>query len=149
MSHKKALLLVCLITISSLAGCFIEPGQGTSISTNLEFDTTGEMFGVEGEVYLGGGIPSQEAYENISIELYDEDGELMYSEKLGTLRNNSDELTVSISLQNTPYYVIFDSPDIWDGKTGVDYYVRSETDGIVFSSYGTSDRSELPITPDG
>ena len=145
----KTVMFIAVMILSSLSGCYTEPGQGVSLEVDGHPMVSEEGFTMDGQLRLSGGIPSQESYQAIRIELNAQNGSLMYKENLGTLHNQSDRLKVSISLSTVPYYVIFDSPDIWDGETGVPYYVRSETGYQGYQIHVIGDRKELPITPDG
>lgn len=148
MPHRT-FTLCCLFVAVALSGCFIEPGQGTSITYDGNFSISDEGFEMEGSVVMGGGIPSQDEYENITVEFYTYNGSQIHKEKLGSLTDKSDRLHVSVALSEVPHYVIIDSSDIWDGKTGVEYYTRSEAAQGGYAYHKTADREELPITPEG
>ena len=145
----KVVLFVSVLLITPLSGCYVEPGSGTSLEVDGHPNASETGFSWEGQVRLSGGIPTEEVYEDIHVEFYAENGSLIYKERLGTLHNRSERLNVSVSLSVVPYYVVFDSQDIWDGDMGVPYYVRSKTGHQGYQIHYASDRSELPITPDG
>lgn len=146
---KRLFLVLVVLMVPTISGCFVEPGSGGSVEFDGSFNVSDREFTMNGQVRLGGGIPPQDEYRDIQLELYAKNGSLLYKENLGTLHNRSERLDVSVSLSTVPHYVIFDSPDIWDGETEVDYYVRSpEVDG-GYRFEDTTDRSQLPITPDG
>jgi hypothetical protein len=146
---KRSVLLSMLVVSSLSSGCYVEPGEGASIEFDGQVNRSADAFTMRGEVLLGGGSPTQEAYEDIHLEFYTKNGSLIQKVSLGTLHNKSKRLTVSVSLSTVPYYVIVDSPDIWDGETDVDYYVRNENADGGYALRDTTKRSELPILPDG
>jgi len=146
---KLTTIVVGFLLLSLLSGCYTEPGEGTSIDIDGHPNATNGTFSWNGHMELGGGIPPQGKYEDISVELYTRNGTLLHKERLGTIGNQSTRLNISITLSRLPYYVFVDSSDIWDGETGIPYYVRSEDAYQGYQLSTISNRSELPITPDG
>lgn len=146
---KQAAVLMTVIALSSFSGCYVEPGTGGSLAYDGTLEVSDGEFTMQGDLEFEGGRMPQDEYENITLELYAENGTLLYKEHLGTIHDKSDKLDVSVSLSTVPHYVIFDSPDIWDGQTGVDYYVRSPGAEGGYEFKDTANRSELPIAPDG
>jgi len=144
---KKTLLLFTVAALALLSGCFIEGTEGGSL-TYTGFNVSDNRLTMRGDLVFVGPNPPQDKYENITFKLYAEDGTLLYREQLGTLDAPSGKVSVSASTSPVPKYVIFDSPDIWDGTTGVDYYVYSQETNH-YDVRTTTDRSELPITSDG
>lgn len=144
---KARLMLLAVLTLT-LSGCFIEPGQGTTIDFDGNMSAENGTFRMSGEVELGSGNPTQDSYEDIQLELYDTDGTLLAKRHLGTLRNLSQGLPVNISTRSVPKYVILDSPNIWSGQTGVSYFVKAN-DSTYYHVRGTNRRSDLPVTPFG
>lgn len=143
--NKLNIVLGVVIVVSMLSGCFVEPGEGASIGFDGSFNVTDEEFEMDGQLWLGGGAPAQGEYRVIRLELYAENGTLLYEEDLGTLHNRSDRLDVSVSLRTVPYYVVFNSSDIWDGETAIDYYVRSQDAYQGYQLNTATEREELPI----
>lgn len=146
---NKSIILISVVFISLLSGCFIEGTEGGSIAYDGDFNISESGFEMNGDVRFAGTNPPQSKYQNITLELYTENGKLLYEVEVGTLNGPSDKLTVSVSHSTVPHYIVFDSPDIWDGKTGVDYYVRSKEAHQGYQLYTATSREELPITPDG
>lgn len=147
--NKNALMIATVIIVSSLSGCFVEPGREVSLEFDGHSKVSDGEFNMTGQVRLSGGIPTKDVYRDIHLELYAENGSLLYKDKLGTLHNRSERLDVSVSLSKVPYYVIFDSQDFWDANSGVPYYVRSESGYQGYQARDTNDRRELPTTPVG
>lgn len=146
---REILFGISVILAVSFSGCYVEPGVGGSLAFDGTFDLSDDEFTMKGDLEFEGGRMPQDKYENITLELYAQNGTLLYKEHLGTIHNKSHKLNVSVSFSSIPYYVIFDSPDIWDGKTGIDYYVRSPDAEGGYRFEDTADRSELPIAPNG
>lgn len=147
--NKKILLWSFLLLSASLSGCFINPPTGGSLFFDGNMTTSNGEFNMNGELFYTGGLPTQDTYDNLSLELYTEDGTLIRKEPLGSLDAKNGTINISVSSSNIPEYVIFDSPDIWDGRTSVRYYVRSNSTDSSYIVNSTVDRSELPVTPDG
>jgi len=145
---KKSVPFIVLLVITVLSGCFIEGTEGGSLSYDGEFNVSEKGVNMSGDIVFLGTNPPQNRYENISIEMYASNGTLLYKEQIGTLNPTSEGVSISVSLSTVPKYIIFDSPDIWDEKTGVDYCVYSSESG-VYEQRTAANRSELPITPDG
>lgn len=147
----KGNVIVCFTVILALplSGCYTEPTTGGSLAYDGFFDISDGEFTMHGDLEFEGGLMPQDKYGNITLELYDENGTLLYKEHLGTIHNKSDKLNISVSISTIPHYVIFDSPDIWGGQIGVPYYVRSKTGYQGYQIHHTNNRSELPINPDG
>lgn len=144
---SKPLIFAAVVIMAMSSGCFIEGTKGGSITYDGNFNISNNEFEMNGDVRFSGTNPPQERYESITLELYTEDGTLLVEEELGTLDGPSDKLPVSVSSSTIPYYIIFDSPDIWDGTTGVDYYQRSQEAHQGYQLHTATSREELPITP--
>jgi|GEM_PF-4747985 len=147
MNNPAAILLV-VVVMGTLAGCYIHEQGNGSLTYQDNITVSDSSFRMNGSIGISGTM-EQEVYENISAEFYAEDGILIHRETLGTIESKSDRLTVRISLDTVPQYIVFDSPDIWDGETEIVYYVRSEHAANGYRLERTTDRSELPIEPDG
>jgi hypothetical protein len=144
---RTELVVAGVMVVSLFSGCYVEPGEGTAITFYGDFQVSEGEFTMNGSIGMTGGDPSQDEYEDLYLELYSENGTLLYEERIGTLRNLSDRIDVSVSLSTVPQYVILDSSDIWDGETGVDYWVRSKEAHQGYQQKTVTERGELPITP--
>jgi len=138
------------VIIVSLGGCGY-PDQGTRLDYDGEFNESQNSFHMDGYVELTAVNPVRNNYNNITVEFYARNGTLLHKERLGSLQDRSDRLKVSVRTTNTPYYIIFDSPDIWTGKdqTSIVYYTRSETGYQGYQLNHANKRSDLPVTPSG
>jgi len=145
---NKQLLLTSVVLVSLLSGCFIEGTEGGTITYDGDFNSSERRFIMNGDIRFAGTNPPQSSYQNITLKLYAGNGSLLYEEELGTLNGPSDTLSISVSRSTAPRYIIFDSPDIWDGKTGIDYYVRSQDAFQGYQRHTISNRRKLPITSD-
>lgn len=61
---------------------------------------------------------------------------------LGDLKANHGELNVSVTTDETPEYVIFESSDFWQERTQVEYYEKTDRQYAI--RYVTS-KEELPV----
>lgn len=144
---KRLVIVVSLMAAASLSGCFVEGGEGGTLDFEGEIDISNENFTMNGHLEYDGGALTADSFRDIVIELYAEDGTLLHREPIGEMTNANEQLDVSISLATVPYYIVIDSPDIWGGKTGVPYYVRSESRPMGYEIHHINERSELPIIP--
>lgn len=141
MQFRYAFVLLPLLM--ALSGCpGVEPGPGTGVSSDGQFNTTGDEFTMQGQIEEMPGTGGFHTYDNVTIFLYTQDEELITAEQVGTL---DEELTVSIHENAIPYYGIIDAPDFWrTDDVNVDYYRYQ--DGR-YGEYPVSERRELPIHP--
>lgn len=145
--RKRWIVILIIVSAVSLSGCFIDPGEGGTIQYDGNFTGENGSFAMDGEVQLLGPNPPQNNYENISIYLYSNETELLYSRSLGGIENSSTDLPVSISLRTHPKYIIIYSEDLWDGKTQIGYYVRDPRAANGYRYERTTERSQLPVAP--
>lgn len=91
--------------------------------------SSGPSFELNGTLRMDTFGPRQSSFENVSVQLYRNDGSLITSDCLGTL-SKSHSLNVSLAADEHPEYVIFASHDFWTEETvddfQVQYYVRDE-----------------------
>jgi len=147
MAYRKS-IVVSLILLTALSGCFIETGGVPNVAYNGNVSENGSEFSMDGYVEITGNN-REDTYENISLELYDRNGSLIYEENLGTIDRRNESLPVSVSLSTIPEYVIFNSPDVWDGNAQVAYYVRSQSSSTGYRWEDASSKDELPVEPSG
>jgi hypothetical protein len=133
--------LVVVLVLISFAGCTYPQGEEVSISFHGAVNETGSGVEIDGELAAGGGIPEQESFEDVSVVLYDENGTVLHSESVGDLDAEGGPLAFTVSVSEQPHYVTFESGDIWDEKTQVEYFVRCE---YGYCSKYASERSDLP-----
>lgn len=83
------------------------------------------------------------SFDDVGVYLYTENRDLIDSQAIGTL---NESVSVSISSQEIPHYVIIDSPDFWRVR-GVQVTYYQLADEKVYSSRVVASRGELPVTP--
>lgn len=142
MRSKSIILLFAISLLIPLAGCVPSNGE-VVIGYNGDFNTSTEEFMMDGELTVGGAVPDVNKYQNVSVILYTNSGEEIISRELGGLATDGERLPVTLKAEVIPKYVIFRSPDFWEGKMQVEYYVYR--DGSYAIEYATS-RSDLPIS---
>jgi len=141
-------VLSCAVSISAVfSGCFIETGPGDLIVFDGSMEIQDETFSMSGEVVVTGDV-EEDPYQNISVEYYTSAGQLLHKESIGSLSQDDSRESIAVEIDQVPEYIIFDSPDIWDGDTSVVYYVRDEQSASGYRAEDTTKRDKLPITPD-
>lgn len=144
---RRLLLVVFASGVLLLAGCSYPTGSGVEVTFYGSMNASEGTFTVDGSLQSEGGISDLDAFQNVTLSLYAEDGTRLASRELGDLEANAGRLDVSVSvpLSTPPTYVIFESPDFWRGDASVVYYERSGTDGqYVPREVGA--RTELPVS---
>lgn len=139
----KRRVLICLVgSTVSLSGCsFGNPSYNGQINFIGELGIENGVFVMEGEIVNSGS--STDTFDDVAVYLYEESGEQIERVDIGEL---SGSLSISISSQQIPEYIILDSPDFWDTpKVVVDYYTRSGSGN--YDEHVATDRSELPVQP--
>lgn len=134
---KYAAVLALLVFLSGCSGSLIQtptpspPDQGESrVHNHIEFHgeiTSDHSFTMTGPLLMRAIGEQNSEFDDVSLRLYDENGDLLEYECLGRI---SVENTINISFThpNLPEYVIIISPDFWDSTTvsdfQVDYFYR-------------------------
>lgn len=142
---KSAIPFIVILLIVT-AGCVrTEPGRGGEVGFYGTMNATESGFVMDGQTTLGGGIPKQDEFENVTVYLFTENGTLIRSHRAGTLTGL---LNVSLTTSRTPHYVVIDSPDFWtEPRFTVEYYERSQRD--IPRDYGEHNayaRADFPIS---
>lgn len=140
----KLKLLLALIVVSGLAGCFLEPSGSPQVVFVGETGVSDGRFVMEGELDLGWGQERVE-YQDVAVCLYGADGAMFRSVSMGSV---PPERRVSIRSDRIPEYVVVHSPDFYDESVSYFYYEREvsgSTVGFVERSIGHP--SELPVDP--
>ncbi|ERJ06798.1 hypothetical protein HLRTI_001052 [Halorhabdus tiamatea SARL4B] len=141
MSRKISLLLAIALLVP-LAGC-VPSGDEVKFGFSGSINATPSEFHMDGYVSMSGGIPDRDVYHNVSIRLYNSDGEMIDSKFLGDLDGSSDPFEIAIRDGELPTYVTIESPDFWNEKMVAEYYVKMDSEyGVEYAS----SRSELPVT---
>jgi len=104
MNRRLTLLLVVVLAVLS-TGCFIETGDAPNLSFDGDIEIQEGNFSMRGDVAISG-QNMENRYENVTLELYDVNGTLLYSERLGTVRNGSERLPVLVRLDRVPEYIV-------------------------------------------
>lgn len=100
------------------------------IYTNIGF--SGEIhsepnFNMSGRIYMSASGEKNSHFDNVSVRLYTESGDLITYECLGRLEL-TDDIEISLVVDGDPDYVIITSPDFWTKETvsdfEVDYFYR-------------------------
>lgn len=129
------------------AGCFIETGPGGRIRHDGSIEIAEGTFSMTGEIVVTGDF-EKSVYEDISILFYTPREEMLHTESVESLGRDIQRRSISIELRTIPEYIIFDSPDFWDGDLSVAYYTRSEQAANGYQFHDTDDRDDLPVAPD-
>jgi hypothetical protein len=138
------LCLCAVVGVVLISGCgFNDQSAKGSIEYSGQIAVENGTFVMEGELVNGGVQPT--TFTNVRVHLYDADKTLLRTVPVGTI--NGRNVSVSITSDRIPTYVIIDSPEFWSTpRVAVQYYVREET-GEYFPGQAT-DRDDLPVPPD-
>lgn len=139
---RKMALLIAVVLLSPLAGC-VPTGDEVKFGFSGQINATTSEFHMDGYVSVSGGIPDRDVYHNVSIRLYNSEGRVIDSKSLGDLDGSSDMFEITLREGELPTYVTIESPDFWNEKMVVEYYVRTNSEYAV--EYASS-RSGLPVT---
>lgn len=117
-----------LVTTVLLSGCVTFP-QGEEVQINYygSINSSDDGFRMDGELLSEGGIPDQSTFKNVTVTLYSQNGEQLYSEDLGSLGANHGNISISITTSEIPHYVIFESDDFWKERIEVEHYERRDS----------------------
>jgi len=145
MNHRYIIIPVLLMAV--LSGCYIDFTGPTGLNYSGNISNTADGFYMDGRVSTSAGEFSAHRYRNLSIVLYNEQNESIYREDIGSLDNASTMLQVSIAINATPEYVIFEGPNLWKRDGGVEYFYRYPRAQRGYGEQTVTERCELPPTP--
>lgn len=141
--------LVFIAVVSFLlltAGCLrTEPGRGADVGFRGTMNATDSKFVVDGRVTLGGGVPEQDVFHDVTIYFFAENGSLLDSHRVGNLTGF---VEVSTTTERVPYYVVINSPDFWEEpRIVVSYYYRVGRDGDRdYAPRDARSKDDFPVT---
>jgi len=120
------------------AGC-TEPVGSIGFTGNMS--VTNGTFSMEGEIVDE--TASSPTYQNVTVYLYTEDGEIIEQRRIGTFNGSSESFVMRN--ERVPHYIIIDSPTFWRLNTvDATYYERSE-DNSRYIGKPIRDKDEFPI----
>lgn len=100
---------------------------------------------MDGQVIMGGALPDQDVFRDVTIYLFSENGTLIRSHVAGDLRR---PLNVTLTTDQIPHYVIIDSSDFWtEDDINVRYYLCIDVNRS--EDYGQSEvqsRDGVPVS---
>lgn len=145
--NRRVLLLMVVVVVLATSGCMrVEPGPNAPTIINFygEMNATDSGFTMDGQILMGGALPDQEVFEDVTVYLFTENGTLIKSHVAGDL---SKPVNVTITAEKTPYYVIVDSPDFWsESHIKVEYYRRLDSNvNRDFGEVEIRSRDEYPV----
>lgn len=139
MRSNQTAPIAFLVVFVLLAGC-VPAGNGITISFNGNMNTSESGFNMDGVLVAQGGIPDQDTYSNVSVVLYSNNSTIIKEKPIGDLASEG-RINVSINASESPQYIVFNSPEFWQGNNQVEYYVRNN--GRYGIKYAETE-SELP-----
>lgn len=124
--NRNSGLVIAFSLLLLTAGCIrTEPGRGADVGFRGTMNATDSQFIMDGRVTLGGGIPKQDVFQDVTIFFFAENGSFIDSRPVGNL---SGFVNVSVTIDRVPYYVVINSPDFWEEpRIVVSYYYRVGT----------------------
>jgi len=139
-------LIFTLFILVVLSGCATLPqGEGIDVVFIGDINVSESSFHMDRHLSSGGGIPDRKEFRNVRIELYSENGEILYSSEVGDLQADQGRLNVSIISDQIPEYIVIRSPEFWNEQVMVAYFQRS-SDSRDYSGKDIYSKSELPIS---
>lgn len=133
-----------MIVLASFAGCYYPTGDGVSVTFDGSVNATNTGIVIDGNV-SSHGIPEQETFEDVRVVMYDEQGTVLHSERIGDLDAESDRRRINVSASAHPEYITFESEDFWaEPNIQVPYFYRSYT-GEYWRDEA-AEQDDLPVT---
>jgi len=146
---RRYILLLTILVIATLSGCFINTGGNPRLDFDGNMSSANSSFSINGILEVEGGNEPRNRYDNICISLYDSEKTVLLTQPLGSIAGDS-SVEVSARSDQIPEYIVFHSADIWDGTTEVPYYVRSEVSYQGYQLHEVTEPGELPVqVPEG
>lgn len=142
---KRLLIILSVVLLSLLAGCFLEYSGPPNIYFDGEVtDMNGSATRVAGEVTAG--VPREGySYRGSSLCVYDGGERLLAEVSLGEL---PDDVSVNVTVSESPKYIIVYSPDFETERFSASYYVVSKADsGYRLRGPTVDSTSEFPVNP--
>lgn len=134
-----------LLVVGLLAGCaYVPQGEGVEVVYIGSISSSGGQFQMDGHLSSGGGSSDKEQFRRVTVQLYAEDGTLLCDRKVGSLDAESGRLSVSVTADVVPHYVVVTSPDFWSERTYVSYF-EQRSDG-TYDREDVASKSELPVS---
>jgi hypothetical protein len=139
-------LVTLMLALVVTAGCaYVPTGGVVGVNYYGNIESTDNGFQMNGYLKAEGGAPEQPVYTDVKVYLYAKNGSRLYSEDLGDLNTSHIRLNVTVTTDQTPYYVVFYSEDFWQEEVQVNYFVLKS--GGTFERNDATSRSELPVDP--
>lgn len=139
--NRKLWIAGALVVAVSVAGC-VPRGDTVTVDFDGEMNTQEGEFRMEGELTSQGGIPEQNVFESVTVSLYMADKTVICRAELGNLHTDYGRVNASLTAETIPHSVVFDSPDFWNEKTSIAFYVWTEGD---YEWQSATSRNDLPV----
>lgn len=129
---RLKLKIVLVLAIVFVSGCVTGDGTDPQPSfidgRSLEVHSS-DRFVVNGSIYYSATATESVVFRDVMICLYDEDGTLIGSSNIGTLRPETDRPNVSVTANRRPHIVVVDHPRF--REYDVDLFVWKLTNGTI------------------
>lgn len=139
---NRSFVLCVLVGSAVLAGC-VPRGDTVHVNYHGSINSSSHFY-MNGYLASEGGSPEKDVFNNVTIQLYSAEGDLIRSVELGDLRSDHGRLNVSISTETMPKHVIFRSRDFWTEPMSVPYFTREDGEYVYHEA---TRRDGMPITP--
>lgn len=145
---KRGTLALCFTFLVLSTGCigFTDPGVGVDIAFSGSFNVSDSTFEMEGDISTGGGAGGKDTYRDVVVCLYANNGQLLNSSDPKDISGDYKRISISLSSDSVPKYVIINSRDFWDvSDHRIAYYKKINTNGeILYDEQWATTPDDLP-----
>ena len=126
-------------------------GAGTTYQGTLNFQgsvqSSPDGFHMDGTVEAEGPVTDKRVFRDVVICLYTEDDQLLYTTSPADLPEPGGKVNVSLTINETPKYIVINSTDFWDvSGLAVTYYSREVVEGeTLFPTTRVDSPDKLPV----
>lgn len=143
MIRSHTLAIVVVLFISLIGGCMYvpnDPDDPVSVEFHGNFDVSESGFHMDGYVYTIGLKPDKPVVEDVYICLYDDNQSLIEAHRVGDINANSGNVTVTVTSEEIPAYVVPESPDFWSDSFRTRAYRLEDGEYNPYSVYTAEER---------
>lgn len=143
MSRSYALGIVVLLLVGTTAGCMYvpnDPDEPVAVVFHGNLNTSSSGFHMDGYVYTNGPEPDKLVIEDLYICLYDESQSLIEAHPVGDIDATSGNVSVALTSEAIPKYVVLESGDIWSNNFRTHGHLLNDERYITYDIHSESER---------
>lgn len=137
MNRRDAIAATVGVLLSGTPGCFTPEGQEAYIEFTGSINNTSGRNRIDGHIYATGST-ERDSYRNVSIIFYDENGNVLKRDVLGTLPAGQGELLFNYTIPAEARAITFDSDDFWKEDLLVYYFCYNAQEGVWVQARASS-----------